>query len=229
MLGLVVELSPVEAHVFGSLAEKQLTTPQQYPLTLNALVLACNQSSNRDPIVAYDEETVEAALSSLKEAGLLRFVHPAQGRSATRYRQVVDERFGLDPRSLSVLTVLVLRGPQTVGELRARTERMVDFAGLYDVEAELGRLGSGPDPLVRRLTRRPGQKEERWAELLTSGTPEPGATSDSDTGVTDEAVLVRSVSVSDEVATLRGDVDALQEEVVRIRAVVEELRAAFDL
>ncbi len=179
MLALVVELSPVEARVLGSLAEKQLTTPQQYPLTLNALVLACNQSSNRDPVVAYDEETVEVALSSLKEAGLLRFVHPSQGRSATRYRQVLDERFGLDSQSLSVLTVLVLRGAQTVGELRARTERMADFAGLDEVEGELGRLASGPDPLVRRLTRRPGQKEERWEPLLTGGTPESGATFDS--------------------------------------------------
>ena len=228
MLALVVELSPAEARVVGSLAEKQLTTPQQYPLTLNALVLACNQSSNRDPIVAYDEETVEAALSSLKEAGLLRFVHPAQGRSATRYRQVLDERFGLDSRSLSVLTVLVLRGPQTVGELRARTERMADFAGLHEVEAELARLGSGPDPLVRRLTRRPGQKEERWAQLMTSRTPEPDSTPDFDISVT-EIVQVPPVSLSDEIAALRGDVDDLQEQVVKIRVVVEELRAAFDL
>jgi uncharacterized protein len=228
MLAPVVELSPVEARVLGSLAEKQLTTPQQYPLTLNALVLACNQSSNRDPVVAYDEDTVEVALSSLKEAGLLRFVHPAQGRSATRYRQVVDERFALDAKSLSVLAVLVLRGPQTVGELRTRTERMADFAGLDDVEAELERLTSGPDPLVRRLPRRPGQKEERWAELI-SGTPEPDATSDPDTGVVHDAVPVRSVALSDEVATLRGDVDALQEEVVRMKAIVEELRVAFDL
>ncbi len=229
MLAPVVELSPVEARVLGSLAEKQLTTPKQYPLTLNALVLACNQSSNRDPVVAYDEDTVEAALSSLKEAGLLRFVHPAQGRSATRYRQVLDERFALDSKSLSVLAVVVLRGPQTVGELRARTERMADFPGLDDVEAELERLASDPDPLVRRLPRRPGQKEERWAALLTSGTPEPDATSDPDTGVGQAAAPVRSVALSDEVATLRGDVDALQEEVLRMKAIVEELRVAFDL
>src|SRR5580693_4818031 len=140
MLALVVELNPIEARVIGSLAEKQLTTPQQYPLTLNALVLACNQSSNRDPVVAYDEEGFVEALSSLKEAGLLRFVHPGHGRSATRYRQVIDERFGLDARGLSVMAVLMLRGPQTVGELRARTERMADFGSLSDVEAELQRL-----------------------------------------------------------------------------------------
>jgi uncharacterized protein len=229
MLGLVVEFSPVETRVIGSLAEKQLTTPQQYPLTLNALVLACNQSSNRDPVVAYDEATVELALSSLKEAGLLRFVHPAHGRSAERYRQVLDERFGLDSRSLSVLAVLMLRGPQTVGELRARTERMADFGNLDQVEAELGRLGGGPDPLVRCLPRRPGQKEERWDQLLAGGTPEPGDPSESSTSVTDAVAPSRSVPLSDEVASLRDDVDALQEEVVRMRAVVEELRAAFDL
>ena len=149
-----MELNPVEARIIGSLAEKQLTTPQQYPLTLNALVLACNQSSNRDPVVAYDETTVELALSSLKEAGLLRFVHPGKGASATRYRQVLDERLGLGSVSLSVLTVLMLRGPQTVGELRTRTERMADFGNLKDLEAELERLGGGTDPMVRRLPRR---------------------------------------------------------------------------
>ncbi len=153
-----MELNPVEARIIGSLAEKQLTTPQQYPLTLNALVLACNQSSNRDPVVAYDETTVELALSSLKEAGLLRFVHPGKGASATRYRQVLDERLGLGSVSLSVLTVLMLRGPQTVGELRTRTERMADFGNLKDLEAELERLGGGTDPMVRRLPRRAGRR-----------------------------------------------------------------------
>jgi uncharacterized protein YceH (UPF0502 family) len=236
-----VELNSVEARVMGSLAEKQLTTPQQYPLTLNALVLACNQSSNRDPVVAYDEGTVEIALSSLKDAGLLRFVHPAHGRSATRYRQVLDERFGLDARSLSVLAVLVLRGPQTLGELRARTERMADFDNLGDVEAELERLASGPDPLVRRQPRRPGQKEERWTDLLTRGTPEPSTDSEVDVDVahleadvTDDAVSVRSAhdaptSLDELVAALRSDVDALHEELAEIKDVVERLRAAFDL
>ena len=223
-------LTPVEARVIGSLAEKQLTTPQHYPLTLNALVLACNQSSNRDPVVSYDEETVEQALSSLREAGLLRFVHPSHGRSVTRYRQVLDERFGLDSRGLSVLTVLVLRGPQTVGELRARTERMADFGSLDEVEAELGRLEDDPDPLVRRLSRRPGQKEERWAQLLGHETPEPDATSNTDAGVADAvAARVDPVSRGDELASLRADVDALREEVGQMRAVVEELRSTFDL
>jgi uncharacterized protein YceH (UPF0502 family) len=223
-----VELNPVEARVIGSLAEKQLTTPQQYPLTLNALVIACNQTSNRDPVVVYDDSIVEVALSSMKESGLLRFVHPGHGRSATRYRQVLDERFGLDARSLSVLAVLLLRGPQTVGELRARTERMADFGSLDDVGTELERLAGGPDPLVSRMPRRPGQKEERWTQLLAGEPPEADAASDATTEETDTAVAMRSVSLDDVVISLRADVDALREEVQRISAIVEELRGVFD-
>jgi uncharacterized protein len=224
-----MELNPVQARVIGSLAEKQLTTPQQYPLTLNALVLACNQTSNRDPVVAYDESLVDDALSSLKDAGLLRFVHPGHGRSATRYRQVLDERFGLDPRGLSLLAVLLLRGPQTVGELRTRTERMADFTRLDEVEAELQRFAGGPEPLVSRLSRRPGQKEERWAHLLAGEATEMD-TDSAGRAVTDAAAdAVRSVSLGDAVASLRADVDALREEVQRINAIVEELRSAFDL
>lgn len=221
-----MELNAVEARVIGSLAEKELTTPQQYPLTRNALVIACNQTSNRDPVVAYDDGVVEAALAALKDAGLLRFVHPGAGRSATRYRHVLDERFGLDARGLSVVAVLLLRGPQTVGELRARTDRMADFASIDEVGAELERLAGGPDPLVRRLPRRPGQKEERWAELLSGGRAEADAVSDAD--ATDAAVAVRSVSLDDAVTSLRAEVDALREEVLRISTIVEELRGTLD-
>ena len=229
MLGLVVELSPVEARVIGSLAEKQLTTPQQYPLTLNALVMACNQTSNRDPVVAYDDTTVELALSSLREAGLLRLVHPSHGRSATRYRQVIDERFGLDARGLSVLAVLLLRGPQTIGELRARTERMADFDNLDEVESELRRLAEGSDPLVERQARRPGQKEERWAQLLTGERLESDVVPEPAGAATEPAVALRSDSVGDMVASMRADIDALREEVQRINEIVETLRSTFDL
>jgi hypothetical protein len=224
-----VELTPVEARVIGSLAEKQLTTPQQYPLTGNALVVACNQTSNRDPVVVYDDSIVEGALSSLREAGLLRFVHPSHGRSATRYRQVLDERFGLDARGLSVLAVLLLRGPQTVGELRARTERMADFGGLDEVGAELERLANSPDPLVSELPRRPGQKEERWTQLLATEPPESDADSEASAGKLEAAIAIGSVSLDDVVTSLRADVDALREEVQRISAIVEELRSTFDL
>jgi hypothetical protein len=224
-----VELNPVEARVIGSLAEKQLTTPQQYPLTLNALVIACNQTSNRDPVVVYDDAVVETALSSLREAGLLRFVHPSHGRSVTRYRQVLDERFGLDERGLSLLAVLLLRGPQTVGEMRARTERMADFGSLDGVGAELERMADGPEPLVCRLARRPGQKEERWTQLLAGERPEIDTSSDIEGDAAGAAEAVRSVSLDDVVTSLRADVDALREEVQRISSIVEELRSTFDL
>ncbi len=230
-LTCIVNLSPVEARVVGSLAEKQLTTPQQYPLTLSALIAACNQTSNRDPVVVYNEEIVQTALASLKDSGLLRFVHPGHGRSATRYRQVLDERFGLDERGLSLLAVLLLRGPQTVGELRVRTERMAaSFRSLDDVVADLERMAGSPEPLVRRLHRRPGQKEERWTQQLSS---EPPDTDDSeadeaDAGATEAALSVRSVSLHDVVKSLQADVEALREEVQRISSIVEKLRSTFD-
>ena len=229
MLTTVVDLNAVEARIIGSLAEKQLTTPQQYPLTLNALVVACNQTSNRDPVVVYDDGVVEAALASLKDSGVLRFVHPGHGRSATRYRQVLDERFGLDERGLSLLAVLLLRGPQTIGELRARTERMADFESLDGVGTELERMAGGPDPLVCRLPRRPGQKEERWTQLLAGDPPEADASSDTEVDATDAAGAMRSVSLDDVVTSLRADVEALREEVQRISSIVEQLRSTFDL
>lgn len=161
--------------MIGTLIEKQLTTPQQYPLTVNTLVLGCNQSSNREPVVHYSERTVEDTLLSLKDAGLVRFVHPSHGRSVIRYRQVLDEKVGLDDRGLALVGVLLLRGPQTLGELRSRTDRMADFDGVSAVEYELGRLGALPEPLVSRQGRRPGQKEDRWMQLLADEAESAGS------------------------------------------------------
>lgn len=227
----MTQLGTVEARVIGSLAEKQLTTPQQYPLTLNALVLACNQSSNRDPVVAFEEAVVEAALSSLKDAGLVRFVHPSHGRSVIRYRQVLDERLGLSSAGLALLAVLLLRGPQTVGELRARTERMADFADLGALEAELGRLANLPEPLVRPLSRQPGQKEERWAQLLTGEPPLPaGATGTTATGTsaTRGPAGPPAAPAPGPLATSPAEVAALRDEVAALRAEVAALRADLD-
>ncbi|MGH9179832.1 MAG: YceH family protein [Acidimicrobiales bacterium] len=162
----MLELTPEEVRVVGALIEKQLTTPQQHPLSLNALVAACNQTSSRNPIVSYGDRQVEAVLAGLKEKRLVRFVHPSHGRSVTRYRQVTEEVFGLEPRALALLAVLFLRGPQTVGELRGRTERLADFADLGHVEEELEALAAREEPLVTRLAREPGRKEDRYAHLL---------------------------------------------------------------
>src|SRR5580704_10388104 len=130
-----MELAPEEMRVLGSLAEKQLTTPGQYPLTLNALTLACNQTSSRDPVVTYDKETVEATVTRAKTMGLARFYHPSHGQSALRYGHTLDETLGLDNRQLALVAVLMLRGPQTLAELRTRTQRMADFSDTREVES----------------------------------------------------------------------------------------------
>ena len=213
-----MRLSPEEGRVVGSLVEKQLTTPQQYPLTINALLLACNQSSNRDPVVQYDEPSVHAALTSLKAAGLVRFDHPSHGRSVTRYQQVLDEHLALSVEQVALLAVLLLRGPQTAGELRLRTERMCDFDGIGHVEAELERLSSRAEPLVVRLARQPGQKEERWAELLTAPLPHAPASPVRPVPPAGGPTEVGGPGdLATQVAELRAQLMELRDEVERLR------------
>jgi uncharacterized protein YceH (UPF0502 family) len=208
-------LSAEEGRVIGSHIEKQLTTPQQYPLTLNALVLACNQSSNRDPVFAYDERTVDETLTGLKDAGLVRFVHPSHGRSVLRYRQVLDERLALDAPRLALVGVLLLRGPQTAGELRLRTERMAQFDGIGSVESDLSYLAELPEALVLRLSRRPGQKEERWTQLLTVDASEALATAASDAPPSPRPA---TAGLAAEVAALRAEVAEMRAELATLRA-----------
>ena len=165
-----VDLDPTEVRVLGCLIEKQRVTPDAYPLSLNALRLACNQSTNRDPVVQYDEETIRAALHRL---GRRRWTRLASGHSsrAAKYRHLLDEALGLDPGGMAVLAVLMLRQDQTPGELKQRTERMQAFPDLGAVQDTLERL-IGRD-LVVRLPRRPGQKEERYAHRLSEDLDEP--------------------------------------------------------
>src|ERR1700728_2743516 len=135
-----LDLNREELRVLGSLVEKELTTPEQYPLTLNALVLACNQRSNRDPVVNLSEETVQSAVTSAKTKSLVRVVHPSHGRSVLRYAHTLAEALDVSQRQLALLAVMILRGPQTFGELRIRTARMAEFSDLNDLEREIGRL-----------------------------------------------------------------------------------------
>jgi uncharacterized protein len=153
-----VDLGPVEIRVLGCLVEKQRTTPDAYPLTLNSLRLACNQSTNRDPVVEYDEKQIRQALERLARR---RFVRLASGHTtrATKYRHLLDDTLSLDEASLALLAVLALRGPQTPGELKQRTDRLHRFADLAAIEDGLELLASRG--LAQRLDRRPGQKEER--------------------------------------------------------------------
>jgi uncharacterized protein YceH (UPF0502 family) len=233
---LPMQIGVEQARVVGSLIEKRLTTPQQYPLTLNALVLACNQTSNRAPVVDYDESVVESALSQLKDQRLVRFVLPSHGRSVVRYRQVLDEVLGIDDRQLALLAVLLLRGPQTVGELRTRTERMVDFEDLGSVEHDLELMASLSDGLVQRLDRRPGQKEERWAQLLavdyeasTGQAPGPEARLAPMGEVADGGPSASGPGPvpADPLAELRDEVTALRSEVEGLRSELIELRASL--
>ncbi|HVA76031.1 MAG TPA: YceH family protein [Acidimicrobiales bacterium] len=228
----------VEGRILGSLIEKQLTTPQQYPLSLNALVLACNQTSNREPVTSLDEPTVEASLATLKGKGLVRYVLPSHGRSVVRYRQILDERLALDERQMALVGVLLLRGPQTIGELRGRTERMARFDSTEDVEHDLEGLTRGEEPFVARLARRPGQKEERWAHLLadepraTAPTPRAApspsefraAPSAPATGGSDD---LRADGLRDD--GLRDEVESLRKEVEVLRAEVDGLKEALGL
>ena len=159
-------LDPAELRVLGCLIEKQRTTPDQYPLTLNSLRLACNQSTNRDPVVDYDESTVRAAAQRLGQIGWARLA-TGPGSRVAKYRHLFDEALGLLPSESAVLAVLMLRGPQTVAELKTRTERLHHFSGNGEVEATLQRLDERE--LAHLLSRRPGQREERWTHLLGSG------------------------------------------------------------
>jgi len=162
-------LTGPEQRVLGCLIEKRFTTPEQYPLTLNALRLACNQATNRDPVVAYDEETVNAAAQRLARYGLARLASGHSSR-ATKYRHLAEEALGLGREELAVLAVLLLRGPQTPGELKTRCERLVGFASLEALEDVLARLVARG--YVQALARRPGQKEERYLHTLgASATP----------------------------------------------------------
>jgi uncharacterized protein YceH (UPF0502 family) len=166
MPGMVFDLDPVQARVLGSLSEKDLATPEYYPLSLNALLNACNQKTNREPVVQYDEVTVRAALAGLAERGWVREVFEP-GSRVPKYSHCLVEKFELRRSEQAVLTVLLLRGPQTPGELRTRADRLYDFPDLDSVLTALRRLSERePAPLVRQLPRQPGMKESRWAHLL---------------------------------------------------------------
>jgi uncharacterized protein len=215
-----MQLSPECARVLGALIEKGLATPQQYPLTVNALQAACNQTSNREPVVDYDETTVLAALDELKDQKLVRFVLPSHGRSVVRYRQVLDETLALDAKQCAVLAVLLLRGPQTIGELRIRTERMATFDSLEEIDHELDLLHAREEPLTQNVGRRPGQKEERWATTLVPA-PDPGEALASSRAGGAATTAAASDSVIDD---LRSELAELKAEVADLRHELAELR-----
>jgi uncharacterized protein YceH (UPF0502 family) len=208
-------LSPEEARVLGALIEKEITTPEYYPLSLNALVNACNQKSNRDPVVGYDDDTVEDALERLRAKGLaVRITGP--GTRVPKHGHRFAEKFNFGRRELAILCELMLRGPQTVGELRNRSERMHRFDDLDEVETILQRLAEHePAPLVMRLARQPGEKEARWAQLLSGEPPAP-------------ANIDAPAPRADRMAELEAEVTRLREEVASLRAQFADFRKQFE-
>ncbi|MGK2948707.1 MAG: YceH family protein [Acidimicrobiales bacterium] len=203
---MAIELDPIEQRVIGSLLEKERTVPDTYPMTLNGLRTACNQSSGRDPVLALEEHEVRQALDRLRPRGLTRVLHPSHGARMPKYRQVLDEVLTLDAGERAVVTLLLLRGPQTPGELRTRSERLHAFHQLTEVEAALGSLRERDEPLVRELDRRPGQKERRWVHLL-GPVPEPSEPSPPVPAGPNELEALRA-----ELAEARAEIARLQQE-----------------
>ena len=205
---MTFDLDPIEARVLGCLAEKDMATPEYYPLSLNALTNACNQKTNRDPVVTYDDATVREGLNLLRERGLSTFISEA-GSRVEKYRHRLSERFNFTRGEMALMTVLLLRGPQTPGELRQRTERLYSFTDLESLEHALSKLAERePDPMVVQLPRVPGMKESRWAHLL-SGEPQfthPEA-----------PAVVHSSGLQDRVAQLELEVADLREELRRLK------------
>jgi uncharacterized protein YceH (UPF0502 family) len=217
-------LNPTELRVLGSLVEKAVTTPDYYPLTLNSLTLACNQLTNRDPVVAFDETTVVRALDGLREKRLASVFTGAESRVA-KYKHSLTDALLLTPGEVGLLCVLMLRGPQTLAELRTRTERFQPFESLAEVEEALTTLATRtPQPLVVKLPRQPGTKEPRYAHLL--GGPVELATSATTPPLEPATLAVRAEN--DRLAKLEAETAALRAEIAELRAHLAEFRKQFE-
>jgi uncharacterized protein YceH (UPF0502 family) len=220
LFAMEIVLSDVEARVLGALIEKEITTPDYYPLSLNALVNACNQKNNRDPVMSLEENAVRDALYTLQQK---RLAGPAGGADSrvTKYEHRIQEVFNFTRAEEAIVDVLLLRGPQTPGELRGRTERMYRFEELSDVQSALQRLMQREPPLVKMLPRQPGTKESRYAHLL-SGDVE-GWTAPEESSVADHVTAAdpRLQALENEVAELRKEVADLKQQMESFRRQFE--------
>ena len=214
-------LTDIEARVLGSLVEKQLTTPEYYPLTLNALMAACNQKSNRDPVVSFDETTITGAVDSLRDKNLVYLFYGSNSR-AVKYKHMLPSVYELDEAGVAIVAVLLLRGPQTLGELRERTGRLHEFSGMGEVQETLDGLGRRDDPLVIKLERQPGQKEARYAHLLCGEVAQQAAPA------LREGSGVSSGAKNDRIETLEAEVEKLRSEFASLRETFEEFRKQFE-
>jgi uncharacterized protein YceH (UPF0502 family) len=212
-------IDEIEARVLGSLVEKQLTTPEYYPLTLNALTAACNQKSNRDPVMALGETEIMGAIDRLRDKNLVYLFYGSSSRTV-KYKHMLPNVYELDEPGVAVMALLMLRGPQTVGELRGRSDRLHEFGGLDEVQATLDELAGRADPLITRLDRAPGQKEARYAHLLS--------------GPVDTARVhvpfssTAEIGKTDRLGDLEQEVESLRTAITEFRAEFEEFKKQFD-
>lgn len=213
---MITKLRDIEIRILGCLVEKELTTPDYYPLTLNSLIAACNQKTNREPVVEYGEADVASALSSLREKNLVYVFYGSTGR-VPKYKHMMPSYYELEPSELALLTVLMLRGPQTAGELNQRTGRLYEFEGLGEVNESLDALAQRAEPLVLKLGRLPGQKEVRYIHLLSEEEFD-------DAEYEQASVLVKEASSGG----LAAEVARLKEELQILRTEFDEFRSQFD-
>ena len=219
-------LSAIEARVLGALIEKDITTPDYYPLSLNALVNACNQKNNREPVMTLDEASVRDALATLQEK---RMAGPASGADSrvTKYEHRLQEVFNFDRREIAIVCVLLLRGPQTPGELRGRADRMYHFEALDDVVSTLDRLAQRQPPLARILPRQPGTKESRYTHLF-SGEPPEADVAQENVARTPLSVTAGGSSTADRLTLLESEVARLREELSEVQQQLAAFRKQFE-
>lgn len=206
-------LNETEARIVGALVEKQLTTPEYYPLTLNALIAACNQKNNRDPVTSLDEGTVTNTLERLRDRNIVYVFYGSNSR-VPKYKHMLPSVYELEPPEVAVLDVMLLRGPQTLGELRTRTERLYGFSGLGEIQETLDSLTRRDDPLIVKLERLPGQKDARYAHLIS--------------GPIDMERVAAAASAPRPGSGDPSRVEALEQQVALLRSEVDELKTTFE-
>lgn len=219
-----LRLNEVEVRVLGALVEKQLATPDYYPMSINALTNACNQKSSRDPVVSYDEQTVMKALDTLREKHLVWSFKGADSR-VIKYGHTFEKPYDLDSRSLAVMSVLILRGPQTPGEIKARTRQLFNFEGVEEVEATLNQLiQNDTQPLVFRLPLLAGTKEHRYTHLLCG----PVDVESLETALRADHRESSSAALNEKIASLESEVQALRAELSQLREQFTQFKAQFE-
>lgn len=211
-------LTQVEARVVGALVEKQMTTPEYYPLTLNALVAACNQKTNRDPVVAFTEEKVQQSLDDLREKNIAYVFYGSTSR-VPKYKHILDKYLELEPAETAIICVLLLRGAQTIGELRERCGRLYEFSNLGEVQETLDNLARREEPLVAKLERLPGQKEVRYAHLLSGEAVQAQPP---------EKVFSIRQTENERIAKLEAELENLRGEFNSFRQSFEEFKKQFE-